>query len=112
MSEAKRKNFSGDFKAKVALEAIRGIKTVNEIGQEFGVHPTQVGLWKRELQEQASSLFDAKRGPKPADPSVSPERLYSEIGRLKMELDWLKKKSGISQQKYVSNGSAPSSHWR
>ena len=112
MSEAKRKNFSGDFKAKVALEAIRGIKTVNEIGQEFGVHPTQVGLWKRELQEQASSLFDAKRGPKPADPSVSPERLYSEIGRLKMELDWLKKRSGISQQKYVSNGSAPSSHWR
>ena len=97
MSETKRKNFSGEFKAKVALEAIRGIKTVNEIGQEFGVHPTQVGMWKKELQEQASSLFDAKRGPKPADPSASPERLYSEIGRLKMELDWLKKKSGISQ---------------
>ena len=66
MSESKRKNFSGDFKAKVALEALRGIKTVNEIGQEFGVHPTQVGLWKKELQEQASSLFDARRGPKPA----------------------------------------------
>jgi len=68
----------------------------NEIGREFGVHPTQVGLWKKELLEQASHLFDAKRGPKPADPSASPERLYSEIGRLKMELDWLKKKSGIS----------------
>jgi len=95
MSETKRKNFTGEFKAKVAVEAIRGIKTVNEIGQEFGVHPTQVNLWKRELQEQASSLFDAKRGPKPVDPSSSPERLYSEIGRLKMELDWLKKKSGI-----------------
>ena len=97
MSETKRKIFSGEFKAKVALEAIRGVRTVNEIGREFGVHPTQVGLWKRELLEQASSLFDAKRGPKPADPSASPERLYSEIGRLKMELDWLKKKSGISQ---------------
>ena len=97
MSETKRKNFSGEFKAKVALEAVRGIKTVNEIGQEFGVHPTQVGMWKKELQEQASSLFDSKRGPKPADPSASPERLYSEIGRLKVELDWLKKKSGISQ---------------
>ena len=96
MSERSARIFSGEFKAKVALEAIRGIKTVNEIGQEFGVHPTQVGLWKKELQEQASSLFDAKRGPKPADPSASPERLYSEIGRLKMELDWLKKKSGIS----------------
>jgi transposase-like protein len=95
MSESRRKNFTGEFKAKVALEAIRGIKTVNELGQEYGVHPTQVGLWKRELQEQAASLFDVKRGPKPADPSASPERLYSEIGRLKMELDWLKKKSGI-----------------
>jgi len=96
VSETKRKIFSGEFKAKVALEAIRGLQTVNEIGREFGVHPTQVGLWKKELLEQASNLFDAKRGPKPADPSASPERLYSEIGRLKMELDWLKKKSGIS----------------
>ena len=96
MSEKKRKNFSSQFKAKVALEAIRGVKTVNEIAQEFGVHPTQVGQWKKVLQEQASGIFDAERGPKPADPAVSPERLYSEIGRLKMELDWLKKKSGIS----------------
>ena len=96
MSVKKRKIFSGEFKAKVALESIRGIKTVNEIAQEFGVHPTQVGLWKKELQEQAASLFEAKRGPKPVDQSTSLERLYSEIGRLKMELDWLKKKSGIS----------------
>ncbi len=96
MSEKKRKNFSGQFKAKVALEAIRGVKTVNEIAQECGVHPIQVGLWKKKLQEQAAGLFDAKRGPKPVDQSASPERLYSEIGRLKMELDWLKKKSGVS----------------
>jgi transposase-like protein len=95
MSGTNRKKFTGDFKAKVALEAIRGVRTVNEIGQEFGVHPTQVGLWKKELQDQAPSLFDAKRGPKSVDPSSSAERLYSEIGRLKMELDWLKKKSGI-----------------
>ncbi len=97
MSETKRKNFSGEFKAKVALQAIRGVRTVNKIGQEFGVHPTQFGVWKKELLEQASSLFDAKRGSKHADPSASPERLYFEIGRLKMELDWLKKKSRISQ---------------
>ena len=96
MSERNRKNFSSQFKAKVALEAIRGIKTANEIAQEFGVHPTQVGRWKKLLQEQASGIFDVVRGPMPADPSSSPERLYSEIGRLKMELDWLKKKSGIS----------------
>ena len=91
MSERTRKTFSGEFKARVALEAIRGVKTVNEIAQEFGVHPTQVGLWKKELQEQAGSVFETKRGPKPVDPLSSPERLYSEIGRLNMELDWFKK---------------------
>lgn len=94
LGESKRKHFSGEFKAKVAVEAIREVKTVNEIGQEFGVHPTQVGLWKKELLEQASGLFDVKRGPKQVDSPASPERLYSEIGRLKMELDWLKKSSG------------------
>ncbi len=97
MSNVKRKNYTNDFKATVAMEAIRGIQTVNEIGQERGIHPTQVGIWKKSLQEQASSLFDAKRGPKRIDPSSNPDRLYAEIGRLKMELDWLKKKSGISQ---------------
>ena len=96
VSEKKRKVFSGEFKAKVALEAVRNIKAVNEIAQEFGVHPTQVGQWKKELQEQAAGLFEVKRGVRPADPSASPDRLYSEIGRLKMELDWLKKKSGVS----------------
>jgi transposase len=97
MSEKRRKNFTSQHKAKVALEAIRGVKTANEIAQEYSVHPTQVGLWKKELQAQAASLFDTKRGPKQVDSSASPDRLYSEIGRLKMELDWLKKKSGISQ---------------
>jgi len=96
MSEKKRKIFSSQFKAKVALEAIRGVKTVTEIAQAFGVHPTQVGQWKTVLQDQAAGIFDITRGPAPVDPAASSERLYSEIGRLKMELDWLKKKSGIS----------------
>lgn len=96
MSERKRKVFSAQQKAKVAFEAIRGVKTANEIAQQFGVHPTQVSQWKKELQEQAPGLFEGKRGPKVAtDPASGSERLYSEIGRLKMELDWLKKKSGI-----------------
>ena len=94
MSEKKRKVFSAQQKAKVALEAIRGVKTVNEIAQQYEVHPTQVGQWNKELQEQAVNLFDGKRGPKAVDdPEASQERLYSEIGRHKMELDWLKKKS-------------------
>jgi transposase-like protein len=97
MSEKRRKSFTSQHKAKVALEAIRGMKTVNEIAQEYSVHPSQVGQWKKELLAQASGIFDTKRGPKAEDPSASSERLYSEIGRLKMELDWLKKKSGIGQ---------------
>jgi transposase-like protein len=97
MSEAKkRKVHSPEFKAKVGLEAVRGVKTVNEIGQEYGVHPVRVGQWKKEILEQAKVLFEGKRGLKPAAEHGEPERLYSEIGKLKMELDWLKKKSGIS----------------
>jgi len=96
MSETKRKNHTASFKAKVGLEAIRGVKTANEIGQNHGVHPVQVGQWKKEILEQSRTLFETKRGRKPADAPMDPERLYSEIGRLKMELDWLKKKSGLS----------------
>ena len=66
MSENKRKIFSGAQKAKLAVEAIKGEKTVNQIAQEFGVHPTQVSQWKKELLENAGSLFEAKRAPKPA----------------------------------------------
>jgi len=88
--------YTPEFKAKVGLEAIRGVKTINQIGQERGVHPVQVSQWKNEILEQASRLFEGKRGPKPAQEYGEPERLYSEIGRLKMELDWLKKKSGLS----------------
>ena len=94
MSEKNRKTFAAQFKAKVALEAVRGTKTVNEIAQEFGVHPTQVSQWKKELQESAAGVFAGKRGPKPVDPSSSEDRLYTEIGRLKVELDLLKKSWG------------------
>ena len=96
MGEAKRKSYTAASKAKVGLEAIRGVKTVNEIGQVYGVHPAQVGQWKKEILEQAETLFANKRGPKKEDGAGDPERLYGEIGRLKVELDWLKKKSGIS----------------
>lgn len=90
----KRKVHSAEFKAKVGLEAVRGVKTINEIGQRYGVHPVLVGQWKKEILEHAGTLFEGKRGPKPAA-HAEEERLYEEIGRLKMELDWLKKKSGL-----------------
>ncbi|NCC30030.1 MAG: hypothetical protein EOM22_18255 [Gammaproteobacteria bacterium] len=94
MGEAKRKTYTATFKAKVGLEAIRGVKTVNEIGQEHGVHPVQVGQWKREIQDRAESLFATKRGPKKEDGPGDADRLYGEIGRLEVELDGLKKSPG------------------
>lgn len=95
MSEGKkRKVHSAEFKAKVGMEAVRGVKTLNEIGQQYGVHPVVVGQWKKEIVERAATLFEGKRGPKPAG-HADEDRLYGEIGRLKMELDWLKKKSGL-----------------
>jgi transposase len=96
MGEAKRKSYTAPFKAKVGLEAIRGVKTVNEIGQVYGVHPAQVRQWKQEIVGGAETLFGKARGPKAAESGAGDERLYTEIGRLKVELDWLKKKSGLS----------------
>ena len=70
MREAKtRKYHSPEFKAKVGLEAVRGVTTINEIGQEYGVHPVQVGQWKKKILEQASALFEGKRGPQPVRPN-------------------------------------------
>ena len=66
MSETKkRKVHPPEFKAKVGLDALRGVKTINEIGQEYGVHPVQVSQWRKEIQEQTKTLFGSKRGPQP-----------------------------------------------
>lgn len=78
---------TGAQKAKVALDAVKGNKTVNEIAQEYGVHPTQVGLWKKALLETVGQLFDVKRSAKTIDPQNDAERLYAKIGPLSMELE-------------------------
>ena len=92
MSEGKkRKVHTAEFKAKVGLEAVRGVKTISEIAQAYGVHPVLVGQWKKEILEHAGALFEMKRGPKPAEDKSDEDKLYGEIGRLKMENDWLKK---------------------
>lgn len=94
----KRRRFSRDFKARVALEALKEHKTTNELSSEFGVHPNQISQWKKELRDSASELFGpskARIDPKILDKETAP--LYEQIGRLKVELDWLKKKfSGLS----------------
>ena len=95
MSEGKKRRVhTAEFKAKVGMEAVRGVKTVTEITQDFGVHQVLVGQRKKEILENAGTLFDAKRGPKPIDESSTEDKLFGEIGRLKMEVDWLKKSWG------------------
>jgi transposase-like protein len=95
MTEAKkRKVYGPEYKAKVGLEAVRGMKTINQVAQEYSVHPIQVGLWEKEILEKAQTLFKCKRGSKLTHEHNEPDRLYSEIGKLKMELDWLKKSQG------------------
>lgn len=90
----KRKQFTGEFKAKVAVEALKGHKTISELSSEFGIHSTQVNLWKRELLTGASTLFKKGQQKQAEDHEAEKDRLYNQIGRLKVEVDWLQKKVG------------------
>jgi transposase-like protein len=89
----KRRAFGASFKAKVALAACRGDKTTAELASQFGVHSSQVTAWKKQLLEQAPELFEDGRRSRREERSVEEEELFAQIGRLKMELEWLKKKS-------------------
>ena len=83
--------FSPDFKAKVALAAIRGGMTINEIASQFGVHGNQVVRWKKQAQAELAEVFSDKREKRHASEAALREELYRQIGQLKVELDWLKK---------------------
>lgn len=88
-----KSKYSGEFKAKVALEAIAQKKTMSEIASTYSVHPTQIIKWKKELQANMGEIFSDKR--KKVDDSKEKlvDELYKQIGQLKVENDWLKKKS-------------------
>lgn len=88
----KRKRHSSEFKAKVAIEAVKELKTRNEIASEFDIHPVQISNWKKELLENAPSLFNNKEAKAEKDHEAEKAQLYEQIGRLQMQLDWLKKK--------------------
>jgi transposase-like protein len=88
-----RKQYSVDFKAKVALEAIRGMKTANEIASEYGVHPTQIAEWKKLVLERIPELFTTRGSEKNKSEEALIANLYQQIGQLKVELDFVKKKS-------------------
>lgn len=89
-----RTTYSADFKAKLALEVIKGNRTLAEIASEAQVHPNLLTQWKRQLLESLPSVFSDKRARENKEQEALTDQLYQQIGQLKVELDWLKKKSG------------------
>ena len=81
------------FKAKVALAAAKGDKTLSELALQFDAHPTQISAWKQQLLEHAAELFEDRRKRKKNEASTNEQELFEQIGRLKVENDWLKKKA-------------------
>lgn len=88
-----RKSFTKEFKAKVALEAIKNEKTIAELANEYEVHPNQISLWKKQLLESASDLFERpnKKNKEQRNSEKKTEELFKHIGELKVENDFLKK---------------------
>ncbi len=89
----KRKRRSAQFKFRVALEAARGTKTLNELSSEYEVHPSQISEWKSRLLKDGTSVFSTTTARQQRDQETLQAGLYEQIGRLKMELEWLKKKA-------------------
>jgi len=87
-----RKKFKAEFKAKVALEALKEIKTTNELALQYELHPNQITLWKKELLTRAAEIFGTVKDLEKIKYEDLVPKLYQEIGQLKVELDWLKKK--------------------
>lgn len=92
-----RRQYRADWKAKIALEAIKGQRTIQEIASHYEIHPNLVTHWKKQLLEGATEVFsDRQVKAAKADEEVKAE-LYQQIGKLQVEVDWLKKKSGLSR---------------
>jgi putative transposase len=93
--QGNRKRHDAATKAKVAIEAMKGQRTANEIATAYGVHPNVVAQWKRQAMEQLPEIFSSGRVRKEQQEGEVRDQLYQQIGQLKVELDWLKKKSGM-----------------
>jgi transposase-like protein len=95
MMASMRTKRTSEFKVKIALAAIRGDQTVTELASLYKVHPNQITTWKRQAQDQLVAAFDNKKAKSLKADEKLKEELYRQIGQLKVELDWLKKKSGL-----------------
>lgn len=90
-----RRKFSAEFKARLAVEALKGQRTLTELAGEHQVHPNQITQWKKQLLDALPQVFGRRRQEDAAQQEELTARLYQQIGQLKVELDWLKKKSGL-----------------
>ncbi len=90
-----RKKYDAALKAKIALEAVKGDKTIREISSAYGVHPNQIMKWKKQLLAELPSIFSDKKANTEKEKEDLEAELYRQIGQLKVELEWLKKKSII-----------------
>ena len=97
MKTRQRRSFSAEMKARIAMESIKGQKTIQEIASHYGVHPNQVTNWKRQAIEGVPELFADRRSRPDTSEEALKAELYQQIGQLQVELDWLKKKSGLSR---------------
>ena len=88
-----RKRYDAAFKAKVALEAVKEERTLAQLSSEYGVHANQIGQWKKQLLEQLPSVFSERKKAVERNLEEKESELYQQIGQLKVEVDWLKKKS-------------------
>ena len=93
-----RKRHDASFKARVALEAVKGEKPISQLASEYSVHPNQIGQWKKRLLEDLPSIFSGNRKKEEKDGEDLASELYRQIGQLKVELDWLKKNPYILRE--------------
>jgi putative transposase len=88
----KRKQHTAEFKAKVALEAAKGQRTISELASQYKIHPSQIAQWKKQLLDNASAVFSTGRSQGSGEQEGLINTLYQQIGQLTVEVEWLKKK--------------------
>ena len=91
-----RKQYNAQFKFELALEAAKGLKTINQLASEHGLHPNQISQWKRHLLEEGAAVFGHGAAQQQRQAAQVEAELYEQIGRLKMEVEWLKKTTRLS----------------
>lgn len=92
----RRKTYSGEYKTKIVVEVMKGQQTVNQLASKYGVHPNMITQWKKQALAGLPQILSDRRGKDEKAEEEIKAQLYQQIGQLKMELEWMKKKSGLA----------------